>query len=87
MMIKLNNHLQKLYDYFNTGESSSQYEHNGAFLQGSSMVEETEKCPYHLMNRFYKFLASKSDVQHKSELDRYLMEEVEKLNVIFDILN
>jgi hypothetical protein len=87
MMIKLKNHLQKLYDHFNTGESSSQGEHSGAFPQGSSMAEETEKRPYHLMNKYLKYLASKSDVQHKSELDQYLMEEVEKQNVNFDILN
>jgi hypothetical protein len=34
------------------------------------MAEETEKRPYHSINRYLKYLASKSDVQHKSELDR-----------------
>ncbi|XP_062149714.1 zinc finger BED domain-containing protein RICESLEEPER 1-like [Alnus glutinosa] len=87
MMIKLKNHLQKLYDHFDTGESSSRDEHSSAFAQGSSMAEETENRSYHLMNRFHKYLNSKSDVQSKSELDQYLMEEVEKPNVNFDILN
>jgi hypothetical protein len=39
------------------------------------------------MNRFHKYLTFKSDVQSKSEIDRYLMEEVEKPNANFDILN
>jgi hypothetical protein len=39
------------------------------------------------MNRFHKYLTSKSDVHCKSDIDRYLMEEVEKLNANFDILN
>jgi hypothetical protein len=51
------------------------------------MAEETEKRPYHLINKYLKYLISKSDVQHKSELARYLMEEVEKPNMNFDILN
>jgi hypothetical protein len=51
------------------------------------MVEETENRSYHFMNRFYKYLTSKSDILSKSELDWYLMEEVEKPNVNFDILN
>jgi hypothetical protein len=38
MIIKLKNHLQKLYDHFNTGERLSQGEHSGAFPQGSSKV-------------------------------------------------
>jgi hypothetical protein len=32
-------------------------------------------------------MTSNSDVQHKLELDRYLMEEIEKPNENFDILN
>jgi hypothetical protein len=51
------------------------------------MEEETENRSYHLMNRFHKYLTSKSNVQSKSEIDRYLMKEVEKPNVNFDILN
>jgi hypothetical protein len=39
------------------------------------------------MNKFHKYLASKSDVESKLEIDRYLMEDVEKLNANFDILN
>jgi hypothetical protein len=39
------------------------------------------------MNKFHKYLTSKSDVQSKSEIDRYLMEKVEKLNANFNILN
>jgi len=87
MIIKLKNHLKKLYDHFNAGESLSQDEHSSAFPQGSSMAKETENRSYHLMNRFHKNQTSKSDVQSKSEIDQYLMEEVEKLNVNFDILN
>jgi len=39
------------------------------------------------MSKFHKYRASKSDVESKSELDRYLIEDVEKMNVNFDILN
>jgi hypothetical protein len=87
MIIKLKNHPQKLYDHFDVGDSLSQDEHSSAFPQGSSMAEETENRSYHLMNMFHKYLTSKSDVQSKSELDRYLTEEFEKPNVNFDILN
>jgi len=88
MMKKLRHHLQKLYDHFNVGESSSQVEHGSIFPQGFSMnVEETENVSLHFMNRFHKYRAYKSDVQSKSEIDRYLMEDVEKPNANFDILN
>jgi len=87
MIIKLKNHLQKLYDHFNTRESVSQGEHSGALPQGSLNVGETGKRTYKLMNRYSKLMTSNSDVQHKSELDRYLMEEIEKPNENFDILN
>ncbi|XP_062157974.1 uncharacterized protein LOC133865569 [Alnus glutinosa] len=87
MIIKLKNHLQKLYDYFDTSDSVSQGEHSGALPQGSLNVRETEKRTYKLMNRYSKLMTSNSDVQHKSELDRYLTEEIEKLNENFDILN
>jgi len=86
-IIKLKNHLQKLYDHFKTGESVSQGEHSGALPQGSSKVRETGKRTYKLMNRYSKLMTSNSDVQHKSELERYLMEEIEKSNENFDILN
>jgi hypothetical protein len=85
MILKLKNHLQKLFDHFNTGESLSQGEHSGALPQGSS--GENGKRTYKLMNRYSKLMTSNSDVQHKSELDRYLMEEIEKPNENFDILN
>jgi hypothetical protein len=84
MILKLKNHLQKLFDHFNTGENS-QGEHSGALPQGSS--GETGKRPYELMNRYSKLMTSNSDDQHKSELDWYLMEEIEKPNENFDILN
>jgi hypothetical protein len=88
MVKNLKHNLQKLYDHFDVGESSSQVEHSSAFPQGSSInVEETENMSLHFMNRFHKYLTSKSDVYWKSEIDRYLMEEVEKPNVNFDILN
>jgi hypothetical protein len=82
MILKLNNHLQKLFDHFNTGENS---QHSGALPQGTS--GETGKHTYKLMNRYSKLMTSNSDVQHKSELDRYLMEEIGKPNENFDILN
>jgi hypothetical protein len=88
MVKKLKHNLQQLYDHFNVGESSSQVECGSAFPQGSSInVEETENISLHFMNRFHKYLTSKSDVHCKSEIDRYLMEEVEKPNANFDILN
>jgi hypothetical protein len=87
IIIKLKYHLQKLYDPFNIGESLSQVEHSGVFPQGSSKVGETGKRTYKLMNRYSKHMTSNSDVQHKSELNRYLMEEIEKPNENFDILN
>jgi len=51
------------------------------------MIEETDNLSLHFMNKFHKYLTSKSDVHNKSEIDRYLMEDVEKPNVNFDILN
>jgi hypothetical protein len=39
------------------------------------------------MNRFHKYLYSKSDNESKSEFNRYLMEDVEKTSANFDILN
>jgi len=88
MMKKLRDHLKKLIDHFNVGGSSSQVEHSSVFPQGSSMnVEETENFLLHFINKFHKYLISKSDVQSKKEIDWYLMEEVEKQNANFDILN
>jgi hypothetical protein len=51
------------------------------------MVGETRKHTYKLMNRYSKHMSFKSDVQHISELNRYLMKEIEKPNENFDILN
>jgi len=86
---KLKHYLQKLYVHFDAGETSSQVEHGSAYAcpQGSSMIEETDNLSLHFMNKFHKYLTSKSDVRNKSEIDRYLMEDVEKPNVNFDILN
>jgi hypothetical protein len=86
MVKKLKHYLHKLYDHFD-GETSSQVEHGSAYPQGSSMTEETENLLLHFMNKFHKYLTLKSDIHSKSEIDWYLMEEVEKPNVNFDILN
>jgi hypothetical protein len=88
MMKKLRHHLQKLYDHFNVGDSLSQVENGSEFSQGSSMnVDEIENLSLHFMNKFHKYLTSKSDVQSKLEIDRYSMEDLEKPNANFDILN
>jgi hypothetical protein len=86
---KLMHYLKKLYDHFDAGETSSQVEHDSLYAcpQSSSMIEETDNLSLHFMNKFHKCLTSKSDVHNKSEIDRYLMEDVEKPNVNFDILN
>jgi hypothetical protein len=89
MVKKLKHYLQKLYDHFDAGKTSSQVEHGSDYAcpQGSSMIEETDNLSLHFMNKFHKYLTSKSDVHNKSEIDQYLMEDVEKPNVNFDILN
>jgi hypothetical protein len=84
MILKLKNYLKKLFDHFDTGENS-QGEHSGALPQGSS--GETGKRTYTLMNRYKNLMTSNSDVQYKSELDQYLMEDIEKPYENFDILN
>lgn len=63
------------------------FEHRSAFPQDYSVTGETENLSLHFMNRFHKYLTSKSDVQSKSKINQYLMEEVEKPNANFDILN
>jgi hypothetical protein len=63
-------YLQKLYDHFDARETSSQVEHGSACPQGSSMTEETDNISLHFMNKFHKYLTSKSDVHNKSEIDR-----------------
>jgi hypothetical protein len=56
--------------------------------QGSSIkIEETESANLYFMNRFHKYLSYKSDIESKLEFDRYLIEDVEKANANFDILN
>ncbi|XP_062145383.1 zinc finger BED domain-containing protein RICESLEEPER 1-like [Alnus glutinosa] len=89
MVKKLKHYLQKLYDHLDAGETSSQVEHGSVYVcpQGSSMIEETDNLSLHFMNKFHKYLILKSDVHNKLEIDRYLMEDVEKPNVNFDILN
>jgi hypothetical protein len=47
MIIKLKNYLQKLYDHFDVGDSSSQVEHGSAFPQDSSVTEDTEDLSLH----------------------------------------
>jgi hypothetical protein len=46
--------------------------------------EKLGNVPIH---RYKNLMTSNSDVQYKSELDRYLMEEIEKPSKNFDILN
>jgi len=70
MVKKLMHYLQKLYDHFDARETSSQVEHGSACPQGSSMTEETDNISLHFMNKFHKYLTSKSDVHNKSEIDR-----------------
>ena len=50
-------------------------------------IEETESDNLYFMNRFHKYLTSKSDIESKLEIDRYLMVDVEKVNANLDILN
>jgi hypothetical protein len=80
----------KLYDQYNVGESSTQVRHGSQLPQDSSMkVEEKDNDNLSLqsMNKFRKYLTSKSDIGNKSEVNRYLMEDVETINAKFDILN
>jgi hypothetical protein len=88
MVKKLRSCIDKLYDYYNVGQSSSQAQHCSELSQDSSIqIEETESANLYFMNKFHKYLSSKSDHESKSEFDRYLMEDVEKANANFDILN
>ena len=76
-MKKLRCILNKLYDHYNFRESSSQVQHGTELPQGSSMkIEENENANLYFMNRFHKYLTSKSDTKNKSEMDRYLIEDV-----------
>lgn len=40
---------------------------------------ESSDISPHFMNKFHKYRASKSDVESKSEIDRYLMKDAEKV--------
>jgi len=87
MITKLRYHLDKLYEHYdNIGGSSSRVHHSS---DSSTTIDESESSDhsFHFMSKFHKYRASKSDVESKSELDRYLIEDVEKMNVNFDILN
>jgi hypothetical protein len=88
MMTKLRSCIDKLYDHYNVGQSSSQVQHGSELSQGSSIkIEESESANLYFTNKFHKYLSSKSDMESKLEFDRYLMEDVEKANANFDILN
>ena len=88
MMTKLRSCFNKLYDHYNVGQCSSQVQHGCELSQGSSIkIEETESANLYFMNRFHKYLTSKSDIESKLEINRYLKEDVEKVNANFDILN
>jgi hypothetical protein len=88
MVKKLRSYIDKLYDYYNVGQSSSQAQHSSELSQVSSIqIEEIESANLYFMNRFYKYLSSKSNNESKLELDRYLMGDVEKASANFDILN
>ncbi|XP_059431483.1 zinc finger BED domain-containing protein RICESLEEPER 2-like [Corylus avellana] len=70
MKKKLKSILHKLYDHYNSGESSSQVLHSSGLSQGFSMkIEESENANLYFMNRFHKYLTSKSDIENKSEVD------------------
>jgi hypothetical protein len=86
MITKLRYHLDKLYDHYDNNGGSSSRVHHGS--DSSTTIDESESSDhsFQFMNKFHKYRVSKSDVESKSELDRYLMEDVEKMNVNFDIL-
>jgi hypothetical protein len=87
MITKLRCHLDKLYDHYDNNGGSSSRVHNGNDL--STIIDKSESSDnsFHFMSKFQKYWASKSDVESKSELDWYLMEDIEKINVNFNILN
>ena len=70
MVKKLRSCIDKLYDYYNVGQSSSQAQHGSELSQSSSIqIEETESANLYFMNRFHKYLSLKSDNENKSEFD------------------
>jgi hypothetical protein len=82
MITKLKYHLDKLYDHYdNNGESSSRV-HNGS--DSSTTIDESESSEnsFHFMSKSQKYRAFKSDVESKSELDRYLMEDIEYFELV-----
>jgi hypothetical protein len=87
MITKLRYHLDKLYDQYDSNGGSSSRIHHGS--DSSTTIDESESSDhsFHFMNKFQKYRVSKSDVKSKSELDRYVMEDVEKMNVNFDIFD
>jgi hypothetical protein len=88
MVTKLRSCINKLYDNYNVGQISSQVQHDSELSQGSSIkIKEIESVNLYFMNRFHKYLSFKSDIESKSEFDRYLMKDVEMTNANFDILN
>jgi hypothetical protein len=63
MKKRLRSILDKLYDHYSLGESSSQVQHGSELSQGSSMaIEENESANLYFMNRFHKYLSSTSDI-------------------------
>ena len=87
-MTKLRSSIDKLYDHYNVRQSSSQVQHGSELSQSSLIkIKETESANLYFMNRFHKYLSSKSDIESKSKFNRYLIEDVEKANANFDILN
>ena len=63
MKKRLRSILDKLYDHYSFGESSSQVQHGSALSQGSSMtIEENASANLYVMNRFHKYLSSTSDI-------------------------
>jgi hypothetical protein len=88
MVTKLRSCINKLYDNYNVGQISSQVQHDSELSQGSLIkIDEIESVNLYFMNRFHKYLSFKSDIESKSEFDRYLMKDVEMTNANFDILN
>jgi hypothetical protein len=83
--------INNLYDHYNNiGGSSSQVQHGNESPKCSSITigeSESGKLSLHFMNKFHKFRASKSELENKSEIDRYLVEDVKKPSAAFDILN
>jgi uncharacterized protein YoxC len=89
MITKLKHHVTKLYDHYDNIDGSSSRIHQGNDSPQCSSITINESksgdISLHFMNKFHKYWASNSDVEIKSKIDHYLMEDVEKLNANFDI--